>query len=163
MDSIGEGKSSTSNSDSHNCVIIFIAAFDHHFGALDNRDDLLGKTFKNALSVFSTSFFRRFSAFSAEAICLRVSMFGSPSNGAIAISNVNRYIPRIIRELMANYAPNSKLTHIRETAKIMKQAVKEIIVSKSDALVHGKGGKDLMSLLSEVSASRLRVLMLMIC
>lgn len=56
---------------------------------------------------------------------------------------------------MADYAPNPKLTHIRQTAKITTQAAKEIIALKSDVLVHGKSGEDIMDLLSERSPFRL--------
>ncbi|KAF9462391.1 cytochrome P450 [Collybia nuda] len=106
-------------------------AFDYEFGAMDNADNALGKAYSGVM----------------------LDTFGTLTNGEIFSQNVMSYIPLRICELMTDYMPSNKLHHARTTAKIATGVAKTLVDSKSEALLQGKGNRDIMSLLVKANAS----------
>lgn len=60
------------------------------------------------------------------------------------------YIPLRIHELWTDYMPSHKLEHARTTARLATGVAKNLVDSKSEALLQGKGNRDIMSLLGEI-------------
>ncbi|RDB25147.1 hypothetical protein Hypma_007406 [Hypsizygus marmoreus] len=107
------------------------AAFDYDFGAMDEADNALGKAYSNLL----------------------IDTFGRITGPQIFIQNFLAYIPDGIRAPFFDHLPNKKLTHARSTAKLATNVARELVSSKSQALLQGKGNKDIMSLLVKANAS----------
>ncbi|RDB25056.1 Leukotriene-B4 omega-hydroxylase 3 [Hypsizygus marmoreus] len=107
------------------------AAFDYEFGAMENADNALGKAYMN----------------------LPFDTFGTLTRSDIFLQNFLGYIPDGMRELFVDYLPSKKLTHARSTAKLATGVARALVDSKSAALLHGKGNKDIMTLLVKANAS----------
>lgn len=58
-----------------------------------------------------------------------------------------QFIPSSILEFFANHAPVQKLEHARHTARVATDVARELVSSKSEALLQGEGNRDIMSLL----------------
>jgi len=57
------------------------------------------------------------------------------------------YIPTCIREFLGDHVPSHKLLHARTTAKLATGVAKSLVNSRVNALLQGKGNRDIMSLL----------------
>jgi hypothetical protein len=75
--------------------------------------------------------------------------FGSPSKASLLALSLLQYLPRSIREFLVDHVPSQGLEHIRYTAQVTTTVARELVASKSAALLQGKGSRDIMSLLSE--------------
>jgi hypothetical protein len=75
--------------------------------------------------------------------------FGSPSDTSLLALSMLQYVPRCIREFLVDHVPSEGLRHIRYTAKVTTSVARELVASKSAALLQGKGSRDIMSLLGE--------------
>jgi hypothetical protein len=73
--------------------------------------------------------------------------FGSPSDASLLALSLLQYLPRCIREFLVDYVPSQGLEHIRYTGKVTTTVARELVASKSAALLQGKGSRDIMSLL----------------
>ncbi|KAF9467351.1 cytochrome P450 [Collybia nuda] len=104
------------------------AAFDYHFGALTQSENEFMKAYFGLMS----------------------DTLGSPPKSAIFMQTI---FPVWVLELMSKYSQRRNLVHARHTAKLANIVTRQLVDSKSDALLQGKGNKDILSLLVKANAS----------
>jgi hypothetical protein len=56
-------------------------------------------------------------------------------------------LPVWVLRLMSKYSRRISLVHARHTAKLANAVARTLVESKADALLQGKGNKDILSLL----------------
>jgi hypothetical protein len=56
-------------------------------------------------------------------------------------------LPVWVLQLMSKYLRRKSLVHARHTAKLANAVTRALVESKADALLQGKGNKDILSLL----------------
>ncbi|KAF4562584.1 hypothetical protein EYR36_003978 [Pleurotus pulmonarius] len=105
------------------------AAFGYRFGGLDDDKNELANAYTTLLS----------------------ETFGSPSLSAIFTVSTWAHLPAGLRHLLQQNS--ARLHHARATEKIGNSVAKSLIDAKANALMGGKGGKDVMSLLVQSNAS----------
>jgi cytochrome P450 len=104
------------------------AAFDYQFGALANTDNEFMKAYFGLMS----------------------DTLGSPSRSVIFKQNI---LPIWVLNLMSKYSRARNLVHARHTAKLANAVTRQLVEDKSEALLQGKGNKDILSLLVKANAS----------
>ncbi|KXN90138.1 Cytochrome P450 4A4 [Leucoagaricus sp. SymC.cos] len=104
------------------------AAFDYQFGALANSKNAFMEAYMGLMS----------------------DTLGSPSRSAIVMQTV---LPVWVLQLMSKYSNRRNLKHARHTAKLANAVARELVNSKSEAALQGKGNKDILSLLVQANAS----------
>ncbi|KAJ3787298.1 cytochrome P450 [Lentinula aff. detonsa] len=104
------------------------AAFDYHFGALENKENELMKAYFGLMS----------------------DTLGQPSRRAIFTQTV---MPVWYLQLMSKYSNTRRMVHARHTAQLANDVAQSLIDMKSQALLHGKENKDVLSLLVKANAS----------
>jgi hypothetical protein len=62
-------------------------------------------------------------------------------------------------QLMSKYSRARNLVHARYTAKLANAVTQQLIESKAEALLQGKGNKDILSLLGKWSISMIDALL----
>ncbi|KAF8963608.1 cytochrome P450 [Flammula alnicola] len=106
-----------------------VAAFDYHFGTLDNE---LGNVYAN----------------------LCVEAFGSLSESDIFRQALVPYLPKFVLSYIREQAPSHRLQQLRHAFVVGNKVAKEMIDSKSKALSGEiQGNRDIMSLLVRANAS----------
>lgn len=105
------------------------AAFDYHFGALSNHDN---------------------NEFMEAYLGLMSDTLGSPSTSAIFMQTV---MPLWYLRLMSMFSRKRSLVHARHTAVLANAVAKNLVDTKAEALLQGKGNKDILSLLVKANAS----------
>ncbi|KAJ8583434.1 cytochrome P450 [Rhizopogon salebrosus TDB-379] len=101
------------------------AAFDVHFGSIDNNENALAHAYGSMM---------------ADAL-------GSPSDRQVFIQGVSKYIPTRILEYLGETAKTPRIMRLRETRKIATSVAKEMVKDKAEVLMQGKGNRDVFSLL----------------
>lgn len=104
------------------------AAFDYHFGALQNTDNEFMHAYFGLMS----------------------DTLGSPSTASIFVQTV---MPLWYLKLMSKFSNKRSLVHARHTARLANEVAKNLVDSKAEALLQGKGSKDILSLLVKANAS----------
>jgi len=104
------------------------AAFDYHFGALRNDQDEFMDAYLGLMS----------------------DTLGSPSDSSLFLQTV---MPIWYLQLMSRFSRKRNLVHARHTAILANKVAKELVDSKAEALLQGKGNKDILSLLVKANAS----------
>lgn len=104
------------------------AAFDYHFGALQNTDNEFMHAYFGLMS----------------------DTLGSPSTSSIFTQTI---MPLWYLQLMSRFSQKRSLVHARHTARLANQVAKELVETKAEALLQGKGNKDILSLLVKANAS----------
>lgn len=104
------------------------AAFDYHFGALTNNENEFMEAYLGLMS----------------------DTLGSPSTSTIFMQTV---APIWYLQLMSRFSQKRHLVHARHTANLANAITKQLVDSKADALLQGKGNKDILSLLVKANAS----------
>ncbi|KAL0072769.1 hypothetical protein AAF712_000532 [Marasmius tenuissimus] len=105
------------------------AAFDYHFGALDQTENQLMKAYFGLMS----------------------DTLGQPSRKTILEQTL---MPIWYLRLKSDYSNSKHLVHARHTANLASAIAKELIDMKSETLMQGRaGGKDVLSLLVKANAS----------
>ncbi|KAJ7478616.1 cytochrome P450 [Mycena galericulata] len=107
------------------------AAFDYRFGAMEDEDNVVSRSYSNVL----------------------MDTFGSPSDASLLALSLLQYVPRCIREFLVDHVPSARLQHVRHTAQVTTKVARELVASKSAALLQGKCSRDIMSLLVKANAS----------
>jgi len=92
----------------------------------------------------------------------RLNLIGMPTKGEIFAQILIGYLPQSIREYIMDHAPGSRMAHTRLTKAIATKVTKELMESKSQALLEGRGGNDIMTSLSKPASPR-AVLCLLTC
>ncbi|KAJ3880021.1 cytochrome P450 [Lentinula edodes] len=104
------------------------AAFDYHFGALENKENELMKAYFGLMS----------------------DTLGQPSRQAIFTQTV---MPVWYLRFMSRYSNTRRMVHARHTAALANDIAQSLINMKSEALLYGKENKDILSLLVKANAS----------
>ncbi|KAG7090931.1 hypothetical protein E1B28_010004 [Marasmius oreades] len=105
------------------------AAFDYHFGALDQTENELMKAYFGLMS----------------------DTLGQPSRKTILMQTL---MPVWLLRLRSQFSSSKHLVHARHTAKLASAIAKALIDMKADLLKQGKEGrKDILSLLVKANAS----------
>ncbi|GLB37309.1 putative cytochrome p450 [Lyophyllum shimeji] len=104
------------------------AAFDYHFGALAQADNEFMKAYFGLMS----------------------DTLGSPPRSTIFMQTI---LPIWALQLMSKYSRRRNLVHARHTANLANAVARALVESKADALLQGKGNKDILSLLVKANAS----------
>ncbi|KAJ7671826.1 cytochrome P450 [Mycena rosella] len=105
-------------------------AFDYQFGTTDDQEDPLAKALGSV-----------------------VPMFAIPTKGAIFAMGVLEFMPLSLVKFLIKYAPFPLLRHTRYVTRIAVGIAKQLVDEKSEALVAGKGKRDVLSLLVKANAS----------
>lgn len=118
-----------------------LAAFDYQFGALANKDNEFMKAYFGLMYVWSP-----LSHWILHQSCFfdRSDTLGSPSDSSILMQTI---LPLWALQLMSKYSRRRNLVHARHTANLANAVTQELVNSKAEALLHGKGNKDILSLL----------------
>ncbi|KAG6835177.1 hypothetical protein H0H93_004249, partial [Arthromyces matolae] len=106
-------------------------AFDYQFGTLDNEENALGKAYTN----------------------LMLDTFGVLTKFELLFANLMLQLPEFVREFIGNRISSKKLLHAQKAAKLSEEVSRELIRQKSEALLQGKGSRDLMTILVKANAS----------
>jgi len=77
-----------------------------------------------------------------------------PTKGEILAQSLIGYLPQSIREYIIDHAPGSRMAHARTTTALATKVAKDLVESKSQALLEGKGRNDIMTLLSKPASPR---------
>ncbi|KAJ7108499.1 cytochrome P450 [Mycena epipterygia] len=110
--------------------VIGEVAFDYQFGATNDEQDPLSKTLSSVTQMFSV-----------------------PSKTGIFIFALLEFLPVTFIHLLLRYAPVSGLQNCRRVTKVAVGIAKELVDRKAEALLAGKGKRDIMSLLVKANAS----------
>jgi len=121
----------------------FAAAFDYHFGTLDNAEDELGNAYAGLWLVFMTLAICRTYLY----IFYSLGAFGSLTERDILKQSIVPYIPKQILHYITKNSPNPRLEQLRRTGAIATRVAKRLIDEKLKALESGKGSRDVMTLL----------------
>ncbi|KAF5385861.1 hypothetical protein D9615_002355 [Tricholomella constricta] len=104
------------------------AAFDYQFGALAQADNEFMKAYFGLMS----------------------DTLGSPPKSSIFMQTI---FPIWALQLLSKYSRRKNLVHARHTANLANVVTRALVNSKAEALLHGKGNKDILSLLVKANAS----------
>ncbi|KAH9922548.1 cytochrome P450 [Amylocystis lapponica] len=107
------------------------AAFDYKFGALESSDNELGRAYAN----------------------LFAGIFSSPTKLTLFLQSVAHYVPMPILELLYDYLPGKGLDKARDNHRVAFKVAEELLASKSQDLLLGRGNRDIMSILVGANAS----------
>ena len=66
-------------------------------------------------------------------------------------------MPRPLLEFLNNTIPSKRLATLKRASKVADGVAKELVATKSDALLDDKGKKDIMSLLGLIALFRLPI------
>lgn len=76
----------------------------------------------------------------------RSDTLGSPPKSAIFMQTI---FPIWVLRLMSKFSQARNLVHARHTAKLANEVTRQLVQSKAEALLQGKGNKDILSLLGK--------------
>ncbi|KAJ6616300.1 cytochrome P450 [Mycena sp. CBHHK59/15] len=110
--------------------VIGEVAFDYQFGATNDENDPL-----------------------AAALSSVIPMFAVPNKAAVFVLGLLEFLPITLIRLFINYAPISGLRNSRRVTRIAVGIAKDLVDEKAEALIAGKGKRDIMSLLVKANAS----------
>ncbi|KAJ7278476.1 cytochrome P450 [Mycena rebaudengoi] len=110
--------------------VIGEVAFGYQFGTTNNQED----PFSKALSSV-------------------VPMFRAPSNALIFVLGLLELVPIVVTKFLVNHAPTRDLRNSRRVQGIAVGIAKQLVAEKAEALIAGKGKRDIMSLLVKANAS----------
>jgi len=69
------------------------------------------------------------------------------------MQNVAHYVPMPLLEILYDYLPGKKLDKARQNRRAAHDVAEELLASKTEALLLGKGSRDVMSILVKANAS----------
>ncbi|OSC97587.1 cytochrome P450 [Trametes coccinea BRFM310] len=107
------------------------AAFDYKLGVLDNETSDLGRAYKNLVAT----------------------IFSAPSNAKIFMQNIAHYVPMRIQEFLYDHLPGKGLEKARFNRSAAHKVANELLAMKTEALLEGKGNRDIMSILVKANAA----------
>ena len=103
----------------------FLGAFDYEFGALDDLDNPLTKSYTDI--VYST--------------------FGTPSRGQLLFMNLCLFLPARVIRYMFEKGSDPGLRKARENRDLAHSVARELIQQKRQEMLVGQSEKDILSLL----------------
>ncbi|KAJ7275784.1 cytochrome P450 [Mycena rebaudengoi] len=110
--------------------VIGEVAFDYQFGTTNHEEDQFAKSLSSIIP-----------------------MFRAPSNATIFVLGLMEFLPVSVVKFIIDYAPTSDLRNSRRVERIAVGIAKRLVEQKAEALIAGKGKRDIMSLLVKANAS----------
>ncbi|TFK45416.1 cytochrome P450 [Heliocybe sulcata] len=107
------------------------AAFDYKFGALDDVDTQLKRAYSNII----------------------LTLFGNPSTPRVFLEACSEYLPTGPLVWLFNTLPFRRFVRLREACRASVDTAASLVKEKGQALLEGRGNKDVMSLLVKANAS----------
>ncbi|KAH9851138.1 cytochrome P450 [Lenzites betulinus] len=107
------------------------AAFDYKLGALDNETSELAKAYSNLVTT----------------------IFSAPSKAKMFMTNLAHYVPMGIQDFLYEHLPGKGLDKARFNRQAAHKVANELLESKTEALLMGKGNRDVMSILVKANAA----------
>ncbi|EPQ55433.1 cytochrome P450 [Gloeophyllum trabeum ATCC 11539] len=107
------------------------AAFDYKFGALSEEDSELKRAYNNIV----------------------LTLFGLPSTPRIVIEAISEWLPTKPLVWLFQKLPFRRFARLREASRASVRTAARLVEEKGQALLEGKGNKDVMSLLVKANAS----------
>ncbi|KZT01474.1 cytochrome P450 [Laetiporus sulphureus 93-53] len=107
------------------------AAFDYKLGCMDDTESELARGFRNLI---------------ADVLC-------RPSKMKVFCTSMARFIPMRLSEILYDHLPGKGLDKARENKQAAHNVAHQLLEMKSDALLLGKGNRDIMSILVKANAS----------
>ncbi|KAG1737832.1 cytochrome P450 [Suillus paluster] len=101
------------------------AAFDFRFSSIDNNESALEHSYRNIMT----------------------DAFGSLSDSQIFFQGVSKYIPPRILKYLGDTSKNPRFVRMREASSVATSVAKQMVKDKAEMLLHGKGSRDIFSLL----------------
>ncbi|OJA21638.1 hypothetical protein AZE42_12192 [Rhizopogon vesiculosus] len=101
------------------------AAFDAHFGSIDNNESALVRAYTNMMT----------------------DVFASLSDGQIFFQGVSKYIPLRILRYLGETGNGPRLLRMREAGSVISTVARQMVEDKSEMLLQGEGSRDILSLL----------------
>ncbi|OAX38351.1 cytochrome P450 [Rhizopogon vinicolor AM-OR11-026] len=101
------------------------AAFDFHFGSIDNNENSLARAYNSIMT----------------------DIFGSLSSGQIFFQGISKYIPYRILVYLGESSKNSRIVRMIEVRGLATSVAKQLVKDKAEMLLQGKGSRDVFSLL----------------
>ncbi|KAF9787520.1 cytochrome P450 [Thelephora terrestris] len=111
--------------------VIGAGAFDYDFGALENKDNKLTKSYEN----------------------LTFGAFGKPSKGRLFVMDSIKWAPKGTGAWLFNRDKSSGMTRLRENRTYVREVAEKLIEEKRQELEDGTSGKDLLSLLVKANSA----------
>jgi len=120
------------------------AAFDYKFNSLDHADSELERAFSNLwwVSPFLSTFAILTSLFS-------LTVFGSLTRKEIFRQVLAPYIPATVRNFIVGITRDRRVRRLVAASDISTAVAKSLVGIKTDALTHGSGNTDVMSLMGK--------------
>ena len=79
--------------------------------------------------------------------CVSATIFSAPSNAKIFVQNIAHYVPMSLQQLLYDHLPGKGLDKARFNRDAAQKVAKELLETKTEALLMGKGNRDVMSIL----------------
>lgn len=118
-------------------------AFDYQFGATEDENDPLATALSSVMSVLIV--WRPYE-FWCE-LTQNSPQISFPSKAAMFIYGLLELLPRFPMQLFMRHAPIRGLRNSRRVTRMAVGVAKELVDEKAEALIAGKGKRDIMSLL----------------
>lgn len=81
----------------------------------------------------------------------RCDALGSPSKLGIFVQSISQYLPTRLLNFLSDNVPAQRLERLRQNARDVNKVSQGLIEEKYEALKAGKGRRDVMSLLGEIT------------
>lgn len=120
------------------------AIFDSHFNALDNNDNPLANAYANIMFVSSNSLNI---VYWLNIIYCRTDTFATMTKGEIMKQTLVGYLPKFALSYLHKQFPNVRMEKLKKAYTVGRKVAKEMIETKSQACLEGKGARDILSLL----------------
>ncbi|KAJ7218140.1 cytochrome P450 [Mycena pura] len=110
--------------------VIGEVAFDYQFGATNNEEDIFAKVMASVVPIFMV-----------------------PTNAMIFVTGLLEFLPMRVVRFLIDHGPTQSLRNGQRARAMATQISKNLVDQKSEALLAGKGKRDIMSLLVQANAS----------
>ncbi|KAJ6624608.1 cytochrome P450 [Mycena sp. CBHHK59/15] len=110
--------------------VIGEVAFDYQFGATNNDEDLFARVMASVVPIFMI-----------------------PTKAMIFVAGLLELLPMRVVRFVIDHAPTQSLQNSRRARAMAVEISKNLVDQKSEALLAGKGKRDIMSLLVQANAS----------
>ena len=145
LDAIGHGTLLPTNLPSKfQANIVFTAAFDYEFNSLDHGDSELERAYSNLWCVSSVP-----TTFPNLTRLFSVQVFGSFTKSDILRQVLAPYIPAVVRNSLLAITGNPRVQRLVAASDISTAIAKSLVGIKTDALTHGSGSSDVMTLMRQ--------------
>ncbi|KAJ7252811.1 cytochrome P450 [Mycena rebaudengoi] len=110
--------------------VIGEVAFDYQFGATNNEEDIFARVMAGVVPIFR-----------------------NPTNAMVFVAGLLEFLPMRVVRFLIDHGPTPELRNSRKARAMALEISKKLVDQKSEALLAGKGKRDIMSLLVQANAS----------